>query len=136
MCRDTVSRCLETSLHFWGCPTSRVVMVARPRRCQGRGPAGGLRPALTPAAISSGSDGTVPPCRRSADGTAGSGAAGSRAVRAGLPARPALAVLGNAAANAALSRTAKHPAACDLVPMHLARVEAVEHGLTDVGNGG
>jgi hypothetical protein len=28
MSRDTVSRCLETSLHFWGCPTSRLVMVA------------------------------------------------------------------------------------------------------------
>ena len=39
-------------------------------------------PGLGPAAISSESGGTVPPCRRSADGTAGSGAAGSRALRA------------------------------------------------------
>jgi hypothetical protein len=52
---------------------------------------------------------------------------------AALPDRPGNwigVVLGNAAANAALTWTAKHPAACDLVPMHLARVEAVEHGLT------
>src|SRR5215203_1825364 len=50
MSRDTVSRCLETSLHFWGCPTSRLVMVAPSSLVSRPGPAGGLRPALTPAA--------------------------------------------------------------------------------------
>ena len=28
MSRDSVSRCLETSLHFWECSASRLVMVA------------------------------------------------------------------------------------------------------------
>src|SRR5829696_6667848 len=50
MSRDTVSRCLETSLHFWGCPTSRLVMVAPSSLVSRPGPAAGLRPALTPAA--------------------------------------------------------------------------------------
>jgi uncharacterized membrane protein len=49
-------------------PLAGAVVGAGSRRGQGRGPAGGLRPAT-----SSGSGGTAPPCRRSADGRAGSG---------------------------------------------------------------
>jgi hypothetical protein len=52
---------------------------------------------------------------------------------AALPDRPGTwigVVLGKAAANAALSWTSKHQAACDLAPMRVARVEANEHGLT------
>jgi hypothetical protein len=51
MSRDTVSRCLGTSLHFGWCSASRLRWWRRPRRGQGRGPAGGLRPALTSAAV-------------------------------------------------------------------------------------
>jgi hypothetical protein len=40
MSRDTVSRCLETSLHFWGCPTSRLVMVAPSSPVSRPGPCG------------------------------------------------------------------------------------------------
>lgn len=40
MSRDTVSRCLGTSLHFWGCPASRLVMVAPSSPLSRPGPCG------------------------------------------------------------------------------------------------
>src|SRR6188472_2003554 len=40
MSRDTVSRCLGTSLHFWGCPASRLVMVAPSSPVSRPGPCG------------------------------------------------------------------------------------------------
>jgi hypothetical protein len=69
-------------------------------------------------------------CRRTSIASVERAAAASTA---DLPDRPGTwigVVLGKAAANAALSWTGKHPVACDLVPMRLARVEADEHGLT------
>ena len=69
-------------------------------------------------------------CRRTSIASVERAAAASMAA---LPDRPGTwigVVLGKAAAKAALSWTGKHPAACDLVPMRLARVEADEHGLT------